>query len=465
MTSEWGKTDVDKKFEPLSGGEVISVDPSIQILIGHSTFRVSELGDALKAELIKQGIGGLTPDKEGWLEDDGIQCEVLRFGALGWQKGKVRIHLEFCPVEAEDAPAPKQTAQPKVAKSPPPVAPPVLEEEEEILVTEDEDLLDLAEEDESDTFLAEETAASPEMEEDLLLEEESFESFDLAPEASESQEDDVFFEDLEEESLEEEDVALVEDVFGDTTSEDAADEEMFGEGELDLGETETADDEMFDEGELDLGEAETADAEMFGADLTSEGQDEFFGDLETEEPSASVDFAVEELDLDEEADVEDVFADAPDFGDEDEVELNLGEETVEEVFSDAPDLLSEEDEASELDLSEEFLTEDSLGDVELDTSEDDLFGGEGELELEEADDALFTSEGEGELELGAAFGEEDDDLFGGTLGDDEEMFNSIDEDLDWGVSSDDDQLILDDGDGETKKSGDFADIWQDIEEL
>jgi pilus assembly protein FimV len=92
---------VDKRFEPLATGEVLSVDESVQILIGHRTFRVSELADAIKTQL-EYGIQGWTQDKDAWFSEEGIPCEVLRFTAQGWQKGKVRINLEFCPLDPEE---------------------------------------------------------------------------------------------------------------------------------------------------------------------------------------------------------------------------------------------------------------------------------------------------------------------------------------------------------------------------
>ena len=92
---------MDKRFEPLATGEVLSVDESVQILIGHRTFRVSELADAIKTQL-EYGIQGWTQEKDGWFSEEGIPCEVLRFTANGWQKGKVRINLEFCPLDSEE---------------------------------------------------------------------------------------------------------------------------------------------------------------------------------------------------------------------------------------------------------------------------------------------------------------------------------------------------------------------------
>jgi KGK domain len=40
--------------------------------------------------------------KKDWL-GDGIDCEILKIGAKGWQKGKIkiRVNVEFCPDEPE----------------------------------------------------------------------------------------------------------------------------------------------------------------------------------------------------------------------------------------------------------------------------------------------------------------------------------------------------------------------------
>nr|WP_242033932.1 MULTISPECIES: KGK domain-containing protein [unclassified Coleofasciculus] len=91
---------VDNQFDSLAKGEVLSVDESSQILIGHRTFRVGEFADAIRTQL-EYGLGGWTEEKDGWFSDQGIPCEVLKFGSNGWQKGKVRFSLEFCPEDPQ----------------------------------------------------------------------------------------------------------------------------------------------------------------------------------------------------------------------------------------------------------------------------------------------------------------------------------------------------------------------------
>ena len=118
---------MDNQFDSLSKGEVLSVDDSAQILIGHRTFRVGEFAEAIRTQL-EYGLGGWTEEKDGWFSEQGISCEVLRFGSNGWQKGKVRFTLEFSP-EDSDAPQPPATraSQPVQVQAPPPAA---IEEDE-----------------------------------------------------------------------------------------------------------------------------------------------------------------------------------------------------------------------------------------------------------------------------------------------------------------------------------------------
>ncbi|MBD1924658.1 hypothetical protein H6F77_26890 [Microcoleus sp. FACHB-831] len=93
---------MENKFEPLAKGEVLSVEEDSQILIGHRTFRVGEFSKSMRDQL-EYGLGKVkwTEETEGWFSDNGINCEVLKFGSDGWQKGKVRISLEFCPQDTE----------------------------------------------------------------------------------------------------------------------------------------------------------------------------------------------------------------------------------------------------------------------------------------------------------------------------------------------------------------------------
>jgi hypothetical protein len=87
--------EMDKEFGLLGDDEVVFVR-SGRILMANPTFKVSEFLDAL-AQLISEQEGEWSDEREGWFTERGQSCEVLRFGNQGWQRGRVRIRLEFCP--------------------------------------------------------------------------------------------------------------------------------------------------------------------------------------------------------------------------------------------------------------------------------------------------------------------------------------------------------------------------------
>ncbi|MCT7954051.1 KGK domain-containing protein [Laspinema palackyanum] len=94
---------MSNNFEPLRADEVVSVDNSLKILVNHPTFKTHELTEALitllkNADRIFQA--DKVDEKMKW-GGEGITAQVLKYGADGWQKGKVRISLEFCPDEPE----------------------------------------------------------------------------------------------------------------------------------------------------------------------------------------------------------------------------------------------------------------------------------------------------------------------------------------------------------------------------
>lgn len=86
---------MDNEYGLLSDDEVLFVR-SGRILMANPTFKVSEFLDAL-AQLISEQEGEWSDEREGWFTEHGQSCEVLRFGNQGWQRGRVRIRLEFCP--------------------------------------------------------------------------------------------------------------------------------------------------------------------------------------------------------------------------------------------------------------------------------------------------------------------------------------------------------------------------------
>jgi hypothetical protein len=79
---------MSSNFKRLDPSAVISSKENISRLIYHTTFKVAELIEAIQNP---------TGKSKEWF-DEGVGCEVLNLDR-GWQKGKVRITLEFCPDE------------------------------------------------------------------------------------------------------------------------------------------------------------------------------------------------------------------------------------------------------------------------------------------------------------------------------------------------------------------------------
>lgn len=91
---------VSYNFERLEREDVVSIY-SGQILVNNRTFMVNEFISALMIIMREKG-GGLTEEKENWFKE-GVDCKVLKPSARTWERGKVRITLEFCPEELEIA--------------------------------------------------------------------------------------------------------------------------------------------------------------------------------------------------------------------------------------------------------------------------------------------------------------------------------------------------------------------------
>ncbi|HIK39190.1 KGK domain-containing protein [Thermoleptolyngbya sp. M55_K2018_002] len=79
---------------PLSDDEVIYISVG-RVLMSNPTFKVGEFLDAL-AQAVSEQQGEWSDECEDWF-GDGARCEVLRFGNQGWQRGRIRIRLEFFP--------------------------------------------------------------------------------------------------------------------------------------------------------------------------------------------------------------------------------------------------------------------------------------------------------------------------------------------------------------------------------
>jgi len=93
---------MDEQFQPLDNDEVLFISVG-RVLMTNPTFKVGEFIDAL-AQAISDREDDWSDDNEGWF-GEGLECESLRFGTRGWQRGKVRIRLEFCPTTDNKPPA------------------------------------------------------------------------------------------------------------------------------------------------------------------------------------------------------------------------------------------------------------------------------------------------------------------------------------------------------------------------
>ena len=86
-------------FESLNQDDVVSVKPdTFNNLDVSKTFKVLDLIVA-----IREYVGADGTDEENLYYGKGLNSEVLKLGAKGWQKGKLRIKftLEFCSDEPE----------------------------------------------------------------------------------------------------------------------------------------------------------------------------------------------------------------------------------------------------------------------------------------------------------------------------------------------------------------------------
>ncbi|MFB2875894.1 KGK domain-containing protein [Floridanema aerugineum] len=88
---------MENKFEPLDLENDIVSGITEKILGGRRTFTAEDLLKSLKEYLSTEGYKGFF--------ENGIDCKILKPGK-NWQKGKIRITLEFCPDEQTQPPSP-----------------------------------------------------------------------------------------------------------------------------------------------------------------------------------------------------------------------------------------------------------------------------------------------------------------------------------------------------------------------
>lgn len=87
-------------FQP-SDEDVVSMHMSYSVLIKAQTFKISEYVETLKYN----SLASFKMPGE-WFEQ-GVPCNYLKASGGGWQKGKLRLRLEFVPDEPAVAEPPE----------------------------------------------------------------------------------------------------------------------------------------------------------------------------------------------------------------------------------------------------------------------------------------------------------------------------------------------------------------------
>ncbi len=95
------------RFSPLDDDEVLYINTG-RILMANPTFKVGELLDAL-AQTVSDGEPDWSEDQELWFSE-GADCEVMRLNGSGWQRGRVRLRIEFAPAKEQERLAERSSA-------------------------------------------------------------------------------------------------------------------------------------------------------------------------------------------------------------------------------------------------------------------------------------------------------------------------------------------------------------------
>jgi hypothetical protein len=90
---------MNNKFDLLNSDDVLTVNPdTFEDLDITRTSKVIHLLEAI------QECFGCDTKVVALFSKEGVECEVLKLGAKEWEKGKVRINLEFCPNQPSESP-------------------------------------------------------------------------------------------------------------------------------------------------------------------------------------------------------------------------------------------------------------------------------------------------------------------------------------------------------------------------
>ncbi len=95
-----------KKFYSLESNEVISAGTAYHIAMKNRTCTVQEFVESI-ADALQHYSGynistiNWNSNRRLWFTEEGVKGGALRFGEKGWQSGRLRLSIEFCPDEPE----------------------------------------------------------------------------------------------------------------------------------------------------------------------------------------------------------------------------------------------------------------------------------------------------------------------------------------------------------------------------
>jgi len=97
---------MEEKFLPLDLDEVISANTQHSIGVKHPTCTVEEFLDGIAHALqhyATYSSSSITWDRNRylWFTEEGVEGRALQFRKKGWQSGRLRLSIEFCPDEPE----------------------------------------------------------------------------------------------------------------------------------------------------------------------------------------------------------------------------------------------------------------------------------------------------------------------------------------------------------------------------
>lgn len=96
---------MSEEFSPLEESEVIEVEHqpiskqlNLSSYFSFLTLTVNQFTTAIEDRV------SISDELRNQIFEEGVDCEVLKFGSKDWQKGKIRVKMtvEFCPDEPEE---------------------------------------------------------------------------------------------------------------------------------------------------------------------------------------------------------------------------------------------------------------------------------------------------------------------------------------------------------------------------